>query len=121
MNKITYINHLGETPHPESHKAKPKVAKEPVAYHKGWRVFGISQKMITEAREGNERVREMAEASGGAAIAPWSLSDYINKTKPKAVHAHPYEIESSALECMRLAKNAGWVNLEIREIKRVIS
>lgn len=118
MEPVNYVNYLGEKPHPERHKAKPKAAREQVSSHKGWRVYGISQKMIADAEEGHERVRKMAEASGGAAIAPWSLSAYLDKTKPRPAHSRPYEIQSSALERMRLAQKAGWVNLEIRELKR---
>lgn len=81
-------------------------------------MLGISPDQIAAAEAANERLQRMAEVAGGEAIPPFSREQYLAKARPKPLRPKPYELQSSAVECMKLAEKAGYVNLEIREIKK---
>ena len=119
ITPLTYVNYLGGTPHPERHKAKPKIAKEAVAYHKGWRVLGYSPVHIESARQANEKLRAEAKKLGQEPPPIFTVESFMSTVKPKAVRSKPYELHSSALDCLKLAEKAGWIGLIVREISKV--
>lgn len=87
---------------------------KPAGYHRGWRVTGFSPEQVQAAREGRERMRELALKSGSSDIPPpFSLDSFLKKHKGRPAHAKPFELHESAVQCKELAEKAGWLNVEI--------
>ena len=92
---------------------------KPAGYHKGWRVVGISPEQIQVAREGRERVRKMALDAGSAHVPPrFNVKTFLSTAKGKPARAKPFEIFSAAQQCKELAERAGWLNVQILEVKK---
>lgn len=103
---------------PEAKPKKPSKKKDaPDKFHKGWRVVGVKAEAAEEAaREHAAKARE-AERKGKP-IPAFNLDSWLLKARKKALRSKPYELESAAHECARLAKQAGWLGLEVRAISK---
>lgn len=99
--------------------ARKKKVVELKSFHKGWKVTGIPPGALEQARAEALRLGRIEERNGRAA-KEFNEAHWLANHKGKAVRAKPYEIESSASECAELATKAGWLRVQIEEVKRVV-
>lgn len=116
---LNFVNYKGESlPPPAS--TVPKLVKRretPDSFHRGWRVVGIPPGAVEEAEQEHSR-RQIPLAAAGKESKPFDRGNWIMNAKKKPVRAKPYELPGSAKECAELAEKAGWLAVEIREIKK---
>jgi hypothetical protein len=115
-----YANFRGEAVSldPELH-AKPKVKRERgEGYHNGWRVQGIPPGALQEARDENARLAALNEKAGGKPLPPFNDENWLMNAKRKPVRGKPFAIPQAAQECKALAAKAGWLRVEVVELKK---
>lgn len=105
---MTYVNYLGQEIGLIDH-GKPKKAKaeDSEGSHNGWRVRGIPPGALEEARRDakrNERV--------------FDEEHWLMNAKRVPVRSKPYGIPAAAQECKALAEKAGWLRVEVVELKK---
>ena len=130
---MNYVNAYGEPisiGSRQSHIAKPKPKADGLAeFHKGWRVQGHPPGAMEQARaEANRLVdmwnsqseQEKAEAirAGDRQPPQWDERIWRTSTKKKPVRSKPYEIADAARVCAEMATKAGWLDIEVAELKR---
>lgn len=98
--------------------SRRKKTADDKSFHKGWRVTGIPPGALDAARAARIRLCEMAAKAGGKQIKPFDEAAWLQKHKGKAVRAKPYELEQAARDCAALAAKAGWLRVQINEVKR---
>lgn len=109
-------------------RIKPK-AEGPAEFHKGWRVQGHPPGAMEAAQAEAERLlslwnaqseQDKAEAikQGERAPAAWSGRNWRMTTKKRPVRSKPYEIPEAARQCAELATKAGWLDIEVAELKK---
>jgi hypothetical protein len=91
-----------------------------VSVHKGWRVTGIPAGKLEEAKQAHEQLRLMAQKAGGKLPEPFDETAWRRNAKRAAVRSKPYNLEEAALQCKGLAEKAGWIEVQIQEIKKVV-
>lgn len=109
-----------------SRKSAPK--KEPTASHKGFRVVGHHPGQLENAHAGNladwaawnkqtpeQRISALREKRRPPAM--WDETQWRLRTKKTAVRTKPYDLASAAEECAELARKAGWIDVEVLELK----
>ncbi len=109
-----------------SRKSAPK--KLPTASHKGYRVVGHKPGALESAHAGNlsdwaawnkqtpeQRISALREKRRPPAM--WDETQWRLRTKKSAVRTKPYEVASAAEECAELARKAGWIDVEVLELK----
>lgn len=101
-----YVNYRGEQIGLITHPAPVKTKPDPQAFHKGWRVEGISPEAVAEARR-------LAKGN-----ANWDEDAWAMNAKRVPVRAKPYGIRSAADACAQLAKKSGWLRVEVAEVKK---
>lgn len=116
------VNVYGQpwSPSPESLACPIKKAFERGEYHKGWRVVGLPPGSEDDAREMYATKLRLAE-SEGRTIGEFELATWLSKLRLRPVRSKPYEIRAAADRCRDLAERAGWINVEVQEIKRAAS
>lgn len=130
---LTFVNHNGN-PITDSHMAamraqgmelerqRREAAKaDAVSVHKGWRVSGIKPGMLDEAKQAHERLCQMAQKAGGKPPEPFDETAWLRTAKRTAVRCKPYILQEAAQQCKELAVKAGWLDVHILEIKKVIA
>jgi hypothetical protein len=117
---MTFVNHLGEVVSPGrlAASAPKRLKKEPKdSYHNGWRVQGIPPGALEAAR-----TEHHSDASGarllGKPFKDWDESHWLMNAKRKPVRAKPYEVPQAAQECKAMAEKAGWLRVEVVELKK---
>lgn len=120
MEEIQFVNIHGhrvvtEPTDPAAPKRKAKPEAE--SFHKGFKVQGIPPGALEDARAEHARLALLARESGKAA-KDWDEGNWLMNAKRKPVRSKPYEIESSARQCAELAERAGWLRVEVVEIKK---
>ncbi|CAM4308907.1 DUF4376 domain-containing protein [Comamonas aquatilis] len=130
---LTFVNHHGNAISParmaamraealEQERQKRVAAKaDPVSTHKGWRVTGIKPGALPEAREAHERLQVMARKAGGKPVEDFDKVAWLRKAKRSAVRSKPYSLQDAAQQCKELAIKAGWIEVQIQEIKKVVA
>jgi hypothetical protein len=93
--------------------AKRPKREKPESYHNGWRVVGIPPGTLEAARA--EFIAKQREAK---APKDWDEGNWLMNAKPKPVRSKPYEIPQAAQECAELAVRAGWLRVEVVELKK---
>jgi hypothetical protein len=117
---MSYVNHLGEVISLErlaaqAPKKKPKPEKG--SYHNGWRVQGIPPGALEEGRK--EHLAEAAlKAAAGQPFKEWDEAHWLMNAKRKPVRSKPYEVPQAAEQCKQMAQAAGWLRVEIMELKK---
>ena len=94
---------------------------DPASIHKGWRVTGIPAGKLEEAKESHERLRAMAKKAGGTPPEAFDPAAWRCKAKRLPVRSKPYNLQSAAMDCKLLAEKAGWLDVQIQEIKKVVA
>lgn len=109
-------------------RPEPK-AEDPAEFHKGWRVQGHppgameaaraeAEKLCREWNEQTEQEKAEAIRSGDRAPVAWNESQWRRETRKKPVRSKPYEIPDAARQCADLAAKAGWLDIEVAELKK---
>ena len=93
---------------------------DPVSTHKGWRVTGVKPGDLAEARGAHEQLQAAARKAGGAEIKDFDEAEWRRKAKRTAVRSKPYILQEAALQCKELAIKAGWLDVQIQEVKKVV-
>ena len=102
-----YVNYRGEEIGLISHPVAPKVKPAPAPFHKGWRVQGIPPEALAAARDA-------CKHNG----LKWDRDAWLMNAKAKPVRSKPYSLHTAANECAELAKKAGWLRVEVVEVRR---
>ena len=130
---LTFVNHNGEpisatrmaamrAQGAELERLRRLAAKaDPVSVHKGWRVSGIKPGMLDEAKQAHERLCQMAQKAGGKPPEPFDETAWLRAAKRTAVRSKPYILQEAAQQCKELAIKAGWLEVQIQEIKKTVS
>lgn len=115
---MSYVNYLGEEIGLVVHgKATKPKREQPSSYHNGWRVQGIPPGALEEARKTHEAEAEF-HRSQGREPKLWDEANWLMNTKRKPVRGKPYEVPQAAQDCKALAEKAGWLRVEIVEMKK---
>lgn len=129
---MTYVNYRGEEIGLIDHGRAPKAKKDEQSFHKGFRVQGIPPgaleaaekahpQLIADAVSWNERIA--SGKTGGKAKpvpGPWNPDRWLNEAPRRPVRSKPYEVPEAAEECRRMAQAAGWLRVEIVEMKKEV-
>lgn len=127
-----YVNADGDPISIERLKLEAKHAKKkPAAVHKatgidyqdwmllGYLVTGFTRAMIDAAKAKREdEIREWQDVPKGPKPLPFDETLWLNQTKPKKVRAAPYALREAADQCAELAKRAGWIRVQVEEVKK---
>ena len=92
-----------------------------VSVHKGWRVSGIKPGMLDEARQAHERLCQMAQQADGKPPEPFDEAAWLRTAKRTAVRSKPYLLQEAALQCKEMAIKTGWQEVQLQEIKKVVT
>lgn len=92
-----------------------------VSVHKGWRVSGIKPGMLDEAKQAHERLCQMAQKAGGKPPESFDEGAWLRTAKRTAVRSKPYPLQEAAQLCKELAIKAGWLEVHLQEIKKVVA
>lgn len=113
----------------EIEQSAPKATRTPPvekSFHKGFRVEGHPPGAMAEAQKVAEaecaafaRQREQGRSTGKAPKA-WDEATWRRTQKKRPVRAKPYEVPESAELCKTMATKEGWLDVEVREVKKVI-
>lgn len=121
---ICYMEQIAKA----TRRIKPK-AEGVAEFHKGWRVQGHPPGAMEEAKAEAERLtriwNEQSEAdkaaalrSGDRAPAVWNEAQWRRETRKKPVRSKPYEVPEAARLCADMATKAGWLDIEVAELKK---
>ena len=120
---MNFVNIHGDPVNVSSlaHRYPEKKAKTatPDEFHKGFRVVGLRPTDYEEAQRQRRIDIENARNDGRALPPELTLESWAARSSRKPVRSKPYELLEAARECKRLAEQAGWLFVEIVEIKRV--
>ncbi|EED68261.1 hypothetical protein SR914_24945 [Comamonas testosteroni] len=89
--------------------------------HKGWRVSGIKPGLLEEAKQAHGRLCQMAQKAGGKPPEPFDETAWLRTAKLTAVRSKPYILQEAALQCKELAIKAGWLDVQIQEVRKVVA
>lgn len=130
---LTFVNHNGD-PITDSRMAAMRAqgmelerqrrlaAKaDAVSAHKGWRVSGIKPGLLEEAKQAHGRICQIAQKAGGKPPEPFDETGWLRTAKRTAVRSKPYPLQEAAQQCKELAVKAGWLEIQILEIKKVVA
>ena len=105
----------------ELERQKRAASKVEVSTHKGWRVTGVKPEAFAEAKESHERLQAMARKAGGKEVKDFDEIEWRRKAKRTAVRAKPYGLHEAAALCASMATKAGWLDVQILEVKKVVA
>lgn len=94
---------------------------DPVSVHKGWRVSGIQPGKLEAAKQAHEQLRQMAQRAGGKPPEPFDETAWLRTAKRTAVRSKPYILQEAAQQCKELAVKAGWLDVQLQEIKKMVA
>ena len=92
-----------------------------MSVHKGWRVSGIKPGLLEEAKQAHGRLCQMAQKAGGKPLEPFDETAWLRTAKLTAVRSKPYILQEAALQCKELAIKAGWLDVQIQEVRKVVA
>jgi hypothetical protein len=88
------------------------------SYHDGFAVVGIPPGKLEEAQRLHESLRRRAMHECRGLPPEWDAEAWIRTAKTRRVRTKPYELHSAAMQCAELAVKAGWLGVEVRELKK---
>lgn len=112
---LTFVNYKGDPLPPPAGVAQKRQIHRSIdmEYHKGWRVVGHPPGAMEEAQRSHDaRQAEKREPK------PFDRQRWEQITGKKSVRTAPYQLHDAAKVCADLATKAGWLSVEIREVKR---
>ena len=109
-------------------RPKPK-AEGAAEFHKGWRVQGHppgameaaqaeADRLLSLWNEQSEQDKAEAIRNGERAPAAWNGRNWRMATKKKPVRSKPCEVPEAARQCAEMATKAGWLDIEVAELKK---
>jgi hypothetical protein len=110
---LTFVNINGDPVSMNLGAVPKKPRAEKGSYHNGWRVVGIPPGSLEEARRDHEATNRLAKSP-----KPWDEGNWLMNCKKKPVRAKPYEIPEAASQCKAMAEKAGWLRVEVVEVKK---
>jgi hypothetical protein len=126
-----YVNAYGQTINPfqtpsalAPKKKAPPVAKlTGIDYEDemllGFAVEGWRPEELEVARFNREREIEAYAANPiGKQPQPFDAEKWFASIRPKKVRSKPYDIKTAAEDCAALATKAGWLRVQVTEIRR---
>ena len=130
---LTFVNHRGDLIS-DSHMAvmraqglenerqkRAQAKADQTSVHKGWRVTGVKPEAFAEAKESHERLQAMARKAGGKEVKDFDEIEWRRKAKRTAVRSKPYGLHEAASLCASMAAKAGWLDVQILEVKKVVA
>jgi hypothetical protein len=114
-----FVNFLGQPVHEIAGSTVPTERRqERAAFHDGFAVTGIAPGKLEEAQRLHESLRRRAMNSAQGMPPEWDAEAWIRTARRKRVRTKPYEIRSAAVLCAELATKAGWLGVEVIELKK---
>lgn len=114
---LAFVNINGQPVNVQA-MAPKKVSKlQPASFHRGWRVVGVPPGELEEARAAHIAMQEQRKAAGKE-VKPWDEAQWLMNARKKPVRSKPYEVEAAARDCRMLAERAGWLALQLVEVKK---
>lgn len=95
--------------------------------HNGWRVIGIPGGALEEAEKAHPKLIadaigfNEARKIGERAMpvpGPWDADKWLRAQKGKPIRSRPFSISEAAQEMKALSEKAGWLRVEIVELKK---
>lgn len=130
---LTFVNHNGDlitdsrmaamrAQGMELERQRRLAAKsDAVSVHKGWRVSGIKPGQLDEAKQAHERLCQMAQKAGGKPPEPFDETAWLRTAKRTALRSKPYILQEAALQCKEMAIKTGWREVQLQEVKKLVS
>ena len=98
---------------------KPKAARHPEPYFKGWRVEGHPPGSLEQAKADAEAAMKAWEVEKvGKMPRPWNEDHWHLQGKRESARSKPYQIPEAAEQCAEMVRNAGWIDARVVEVKR---
>jgi hypothetical protein len=101
---------------------KNKKRKLLESYHRGWRVVGLSAEHVDLAQKKHERKRReqkyMDRLRPKQILSPWNEECWVAKARLRKIRPVDFEVQEAAHQYADLARKAGWMRVEVREIKK---
>lgn len=105
----------------QAEKKKPKPVREQKGYHKGFRVVGHAPGAMEEAkRDREDAIQTWNRDRAGKMPKTWDEASWRRNTKKTALRSKPYEIYEAAELCADMARQDGWEDVEIIEVKKEV-
>lgn len=123
---LAFVNLLGESLDSVVENAKKKkpavkrAAQPAKSFHNGWRVTGLPPGSLEAAKASRESDIKSAIANARKIPQPFDSALWLATAKQKPVRSKPYELVSAAIECKSLAEKAGWLNVQVQELKQEV-
>ena len=114
--ELQFVNYRGEPMKPPPNRLFRQERKDkPVieSFHKGWRVQGIPPDAMEKARH-----RHAPLTAAGNKSKPFNEQEWLCKAAKKPVRAKPYSVLDAAQTCAELARQAGWLQVEVLAIEK---
>lgn len=101
FKQVTFVNLRGDPVNVDpAPAAQRKSRREATAFHKGWRVVGVSPESLSIARAAHDK-------EGGT--GRFDDLAFALKARLTPVRNEPFYAYDAALECVRLAARCGWL------------
>lgn len=103
----------------QAEKKKPKPVREQNGYHKGFRVVGHAPGAVDLAKfQREDEIRVWNRKRVGESPKPWDEASWRRNSKKTALRSKPYDIYEAAELCADMARQDGWEDVEIIEVKK---
>lgn len=86
-------------------------------FHRDFRASGLRE----EVKQAHERLYQMAQKAGGKPPEPFDETAWLRTAKRAAIRSKPYILQEAAQQCKNLAIKAGWLEVQLQEIKKVVA
>lgn len=63
----------------------------------------------------------MARKAGGKPVEDFNEQAWRRKAKRSAIRSKPYSLQEAAQQCKEMAVKAGWLEIQLQEIKKVVA
>lgn len=115
---MNFVNIHGDPVALNYQPIKRKTKDQPESYHNGWKVQGIPPGALEAARAQHAADVRYAQATGAKMPKEWDEGNWLMNAKRRPVRGKPYELEQAARQCAELAEKAGWLRVELVEMKK---
>lgn len=99
-------------------RVKHPKKEQPEEFHNGWRAQGIPPGALEAARDWHRNEVKYAQLHNTKMPKDWDEQHWLMTARRKPVRSKPYEVPEAAQECKALAEKAGWLRVEVLELKK---
>jgi hypothetical protein len=112
---LNFVNVNGDQWRPRPNTNPPKKTRkvEKTSFHKGWKVVGLPP-----GAEEQAEAEHAAKQVGKREPKAFDRQHWLMNARAKPVRAKPYELHESATLCADMARKAGWLRVEVVELKQ---